>query len=64
MPKTLIKLSHDKTVVFSSPIEGDDVLVRTGVISGALNFIHSVLTAYSKEYSNMPKKERIKFAQN
>ena len=51
----------DKTVVFNSPIEGDDVLVRTGVSKEGTNFFHAVLRACSSEYASMNKKERTKF---
>ena len=51
----------NKTVVFYSPIEGEDVLVRTGVISEGSSFFHALLYAYSKEYVSMNKKERTKY---
>jgi hypothetical protein len=51
----------NKTVVFYSPIEGDDVLVRTGVISEGSSFFHSLLYAYSTEYVAMDKKHRTKY---
>ena len=44
-------LPVDKTVVFWSPIEGDDVLIRTGTIPDGSCFFHSLLHAYSKEYA-------------
>lgn len=51
----------NKTVVFYSPIEGDDVLVRTGIISEGSCFFHSLLHAYSKDYATMSRKDRMKF---
>jgi hypothetical protein len=61
MSEKLKILSPNKTVVFSSPIEGDDVLTRTGTISEKNSFFHSVLHAYSSEYVNMDNQSRIKF---
>jgi hypothetical protein len=55
-------LSVNKTVVFTSPLEdSDEVLVRTGTISQGSSFFHSVLHAYSKEYVNMNKTERMNY---
>jgi len=54
-------LPVNKTVVFYSPIEGDDVLVRTGTIGEGSCFFHSLLHAYSKEYISMDRKGRMKF---
>ncbi len=51
----------NKTVVFYSPFEGDDVLVRTGTIAEGSCFFHSLLHACSSEYTSMDKKERMKF---
>jgi hypothetical protein len=56
----LKQLPVNKTVVFRSPIEDDDVLVRTGVISDSSSFFHSIMHAYSKEYSSMDEKGRVK----
>jgi hypothetical protein len=50
----------NKTVVFYSPLEGDDVLVRTGTIEDGSLF-HSLLHAYSKDYTIMNRRDRIKF---
>lgn len=57
----LRKLPVNKTVVFWSPIEGEDVLVRTGTIEEGSSFFHALLHAYSKEYASMNKKDRMKF---
>ena len=52
--KNLEILDTGKTVVFTSPLSGyDNYLVRTGIIQENNPFIHSVLTAYSKEYFYM-----------
>ncbi len=51
----------NKTVVFYSPIEGEDVLVRTGTMGDGSCFFHSLLHAYSKDYPAMDKKQRTKF---
>ena len=59
--KNLKKLPVNKTVVFSSPIEGSDVLVRTGTISENAFFLHAFLNGYSKDYISMNKGERIQF---
>ena len=54
-------LPLNKTVVFYSPIEGDDILVRTGILEDKCNFLHSVLYSYSSDYVNMEEKDRKKF---
>ena len=56
----LKQLPVNKTVVFYSPIEGDDVLVRTGTIDEGSCFFHAILHSYSKNYSMMDKKDRMK----
>ena len=43
-------LPPNKTVVFYSPIEGRDVLVRTGVLNDPESFVHALLHAHSAEY--------------
>ena len=58
---TLSVLPVDKTFVFYSPIEGDDVLVRTGTIRDGSCCYHAVLHAYSRDYVRMDKKERARF---
>lgn len=54
-------IAPNKTVVFWSPVEGDDVLVRTGTIAEGNCFFHSLLYAYSNEYVSMDDDERKKF---
>ena len=54
-------LEPNKTVVFYSPIEGEDVLVRTGAVNDKCNFFHALLHSYSSDYVNMNANERIKF---
>ena len=57
----LSSCSVNKTVVFYSPIEGRDVLVRTGIIEED-SFIHALLHATSSKYVQMQNKDRIKLA--
>jgi len=59
--KKLSILPPNKTVVFYSPIDGDDTLVRTGTIGDGSCLYHSILHAYSNEYILMNKNERITF---
>ena len=54
-------LPVNKTVVFYSPLEGKDVLVRTGTISEGSCFFHALLHAYSKDYISMNSTGRMKF---
>lgn len=58
---TLTILPVNKTVVFYSPIEGKDVLVRTGTVTEGSCFFHALLHAYSKNYVSMNNGERVKF---
>lgn len=53
-------LPVNKTVVFYSPIEGNDVLVRTGTVGDGSCFFHCVLHAFSKEYPILDAKGRAK----
>ena len=68
--KNLEILDTGKTVVFTTPLSGyDNYLVRTGTIQESGDaFIHSILTAYSKEYFYMDikgKKQLVeKFIEN
>jgi hypothetical protein len=59
--ETLTILPVNKTVVFYSPIEGKDVLVRTGTIAEGSCFFHALLHAYSKDYISMNENGRRKF---
>ena len=59
--KQIKELPVNKTVVFCSPLEGSDVLVRTGTISENSFFLHAFLHGFSKDYINMKKDERIRF---
>ena len=54
-------LPVNKSVVFYSPLEGDDVLVRTGTIAEGSCFFHTLLHAYSKDYVLMNRKDRMKY---
>lgn len=58
---TLTILPVNKTVVFYSPVEGKDVLVRTGTIGDGSCFFHALLHAYSKDYVSMNGNGREKF---
>ena len=58
------KLEDNKTVVFKSPIQGTDVLVRTGNNKKSLSFFQAVLRSCSKKYSSMSTEDKIKFLEN
>ena len=58
---SLKMLPVNKSVVFYSPIEGEDVLVRTGTIGEGSCLFHALLHAYSKDYATMGRKGRMKF---
>ena len=52
-------LPVNKTVVFNSPLEGEeDVLCRTGTIAEGSCFFHSLLQAISKEYQTMDTRNK------
>ena len=57
-------LPVNKTTVFSSPIEGNSVLVRTGTIGDGSCFIHSILHACDKLYKLMDEADRQKHVKN
>ena len=59
--KPLKMLPVNKSVVFYSPVEGEDVLVRTGTIGEGSCLFHALLHAYSKDYATMDRKGRMKF---
>jgi hypothetical protein len=62
MEKTQLKiLPINRTVIFSSLLNYNKNLVRTGVINDDNSFIHSILSASSKEYYDSDMNERIKF---
>jgi len=46
-------LEVNKTTVFNSPLEGKEVLVRSGVIGDGSCFFHCLLHAYSNDYVEM-----------
>jgi len=54
-------LPVNKSVVFYSPLEGEDVLVRTGTMKEGSCFFHALLHGYSKDYVTMDKNDRMKF---
>lgn len=55
--KAINPLPTNKTVVFYSPIEGKDVLVRTGNDS---DLLHCVLSSYSKKFLFMSQEKKEK----
>ena len=55
---TLSQLAENKTSVFYSPLEGRDVLVRTGMSDLGNSFVRSFLYAYSKDFSQKSSKEK------
>ena len=59
--RQLRMLPVNKSVVFFSPVEGEDVLVRTGTIGEGSCLFHALLHAYSKDYATMNGKGRMKF---
>jgi len=59
--KQLTILPPNKTVVFYSPIDGVDTLVRTGTIPDGSCFVHALLHAYSKDYVCMNRNDRMGF---
>lgn len=54
-------LPVNKSVVFNSPMEGDDVLVRTGTIGEGSCLLHALLHAYTKDYIDLDTKGRMAF---
>jgi len=54
-------LEVNKTVVFYSPLEKSNALVRTGTIGDGSCFFHSMLHAYSRDYAGMNNEDRVKF---
>ena len=61
--KQLSILPQNKTTVFYSPIEGKEVLVRTGIINEGSSFVHAVLHSYSQDYTRMSDNEKVKTAE-
>jgi len=55
----LLPLAENKTTVFYSPIEGRDVLVRTGTVEED-SLLRSVLRSHSKEYIKLDEPGRQK----
>ena len=54
----LTKLEGNKTLVFYSPVEGKDVLVRTGMVNSPYCLLHACLLSSSKEYGKMSKPDK------
>lgn len=62
--KNIKRLPVNKTVVFNSPLEGDDdTLVRTGTIGEGSCFFHSVLYGCSKDYASQDRQNRMKIVE-
>jgi hypothetical protein len=57
----LSSVDPNKTVVFVSPVQYDDVLVRTGTPRTNTSFFDAVLYAYSREYVDLNSHDRKKF---
>lgn len=57
----LKRLPVNKTVVFWTPIEGEDVMVRTGTIAEGSCLFHAALHSYSKDYVSMDRRGRMEF---
>jgi len=60
--KTLAPIIHKKSVVFYSPVEGIDVLVRTGTIDDN-SLVHSILNAVSNDYVNSDYRQRVRLVE-
>lgn len=54
-------LGDNKTVIFYSPIEGSETLVRTGSLRTENSFIHAVLTSYSQDYLRMNEVKKTEY---
>lgn len=62
MTNYIERLPVNKTVVFNTPIEGDSVLTRTGIIDDTSTLLHCINHACEdryKHYSNEEKKDKI-----
>ena len=57
--KTLTPLPYNKTVILYTPLEGSDIIARTGISEDTDSFFHCLLHILSKEYIKMDKKEKI-----
>lgn len=61
MSENLSILPVDKTVVFFTPLEGDDTIVRTGTIGEGSCAYHSILHACNKEYASLSISDRMNY---
>jgi hypothetical protein len=61
--KHLNELPSNKTVVFYSPIEGPDVLVRFGTPNNNLSLFHAILNGCSKEYAKLDSEGKMKLSE-
>jgi hypothetical protein len=59
--ESLKKLPVGKNVVFRTPIECDEVLVRSGIVDEPFSFFHCFLYAYSEEYNSINSKKQSRF---
>jgi hypothetical protein len=51
-------LDKNKTVVFYSPLDSNDVLVRTGTMEASNSILHAISHAYSRDYVKMSSQDR------
>ena len=58
--KILSPLEYNKTVILYTPLEGSDIITRTGILEKTDSFFHCLLHILSKEYIKMENKEKIK----
>lgn len=59
---TLQELPVNKTTVLYTPLEGNDVIVRTGTLPDGESFFHALLHGHSTEYVSMNTTGRKKLA--
>ena len=57
--KILTPLPYNKTVILYTPLEGSDIIARTGILEENNSFFHCLLHILSKEYIKMDKEEKI-----
>lgn len=61
--KSISVIEPNKTVVFPCPIDGNDVLVRTGTMKSRDSILHALSHAYSRDYVGMNFDKREKFVE-
>ena len=62
--KQMHALPVNESVVFSSPLEGKDILVRTGTIPDGACFFHALLHACSDEYVMLDEDDRSEYVKS